>query len=373
MHALLRCDDVKCHFGDRSCASDPLSHSSACWEWCAPPAASTWCQWPTRPRPVFQQPKPQTVEEIFAGAAKEMELRFDGGPPFELHAKFSIKEGDNVVSTGTYRELWRSLTTWRRDITFESTRVTMACDNTSFSGEGLEERMLYESSSLIRNLLPSFLAHPDDKRWTLAPARIDGNLLTRAQMDYPATACAPASRIAALYFTPGTVHLRAVQEGDLSVVFNDFQPLGSKLVPRKVSIMLPPNKEIDVEIDSITLPATLNETSFVLPKGPKKKCGNMGMALSTGVIRGPLIKPIVPVFPPQARAEYQERLVNVRVTIGKDGVPKNVSVVEPSYPSARSGVFSRPAIEAVKEARWQPSLLLGEPVEVTTDVVVDFK
>jgi hypothetical protein len=282
-----------------------------------------------------------------------------------LHARFSIKEGDKVVSTGTYRELWRSLTTWRREITFGSANVVLACDNTSLSSEGPEDRLRSEISYLSRNLLPSFLAHADDKRWALAQASIDGNLLTRAQMDYPATAYAPASRIAALYFTPGTVHLRAVQEGDLSFIFNDLQPVGSKLVARKVSMMLPANKEIDVEIDSISLPATLNDTSFVLPKVPKRKCGNMGMALSTGVIRGSQIKPLAKVGPPIR--SLRNGLVEVHFTIGKDGIPKNLSVAKTNDPE-----YNEAAVESVKAARWQPSLLAGEPIEVDSVLTVSF-
>jgi protein TonB len=55
--------------------------------------------------------------------------------------------------------------------------------------------------------------------------------------------------------------------------------------------------------------------------------------------------------------------------ISKAGVPLEVSVLNtPPHPDLTTA-----AIDAVRQWRYQPTLLNGEPVEIITEVTVSFK
>jgi TonB family protein len=55
------------------------------------------------------------------------------------------------------------------------------------------------------------------------------------------------------------------------------------------------------------------------------------------------------------------------VIIGADGVPEKVLVKQ----SLRAD-YDRSALEAVREWRWKPYLLNGNPIEVKTTVTVNY-
>jgi TonB family protein len=76
-----------------------------------------------------------------------------------------------------------------------------------------------------------------------------------------------------------------------------------------------------------------------------------------------------PIYPPDAKAKKDtlDGPVVLEVIIGKDGVVENIKVKK----SLRDD-YDRSALDAVKDWRWQPYLLNGEPIEVETDVKVEF-
>ena len=73
-----------------------------------------------------------------------------------------------------------------------------------------------------------------------------------------------------------------------------------------------------------------------------------------------------PVYPPAAKAAGTEGSVILDVIISKEGVPEHISVQK--GPSA----LQASALDAVRQWRWQPFLLNGDPIEVETSVTVVF-
>jgi protein TonB len=81
-----------------------------------------------------------------------------------------------------------------------------------------------------------------------------------------------------------------------------------------------------------------------------------------GLIR----KNVAPEYPETARQEHIQGTVVLQATIGKEGDVENLQVINgPSMLVAAS-------IEAVKQWKYKPYLLSGEPVEVETQVDVVF-
>jgi periplasmic protein TonB len=85
------------------------------------------------------------------------------------------------------------------------------------------------------------------------------------------------------------------------------------------------------------------------------------------VVEGLLIRKTMPVYPPIAKASGTQGTVVLQATIAGDGSIENLRVV--SGPA----ILQRAAMDAVKEWRYRPYLLSGEPVEVETTVNVVFK
>jgi protein TonB len=84
------------------------------------------------------------------------------------------------------------------------------------------------------------------------------------------------------------------------------------------------------------------------------------------VAGGNLIHDVKPQYPPQARQARIEGTVVLLAVIGKDGSVRDVQV------KSGSPLLAQAAIEAVKQWRYKPYLLNGQPVEVDTQITINF-
>ena len=89
--------------------------------------------------------------------------------------------------------------------------------------------------------------------------------------------------------------------------------------------------------------------------------------VSQGVTDGDLVKKVQPVYPTQAVQMHLEGTVVLEATIGKDGSIRNVRTV------SGSPVLARAASDAVRQWKYHPSTLNGEPIEVERQISIAFK
>jgi len=89
--------------------------------------------------------------------------------------------------------------------------------------------------------------------------------------------------------------------------------------------------------------------------------------ISQGVSQGLLMKKVQPVYPKTAMAMRIEGVVELAATISKTGDITSVNVLK------GDPQLTRAATDAVKQWKYKPYLLNGEPVEITTQVTVSFK
>jgi len=94
------------------------------------------------------------------------------------------------------------------------------------------------------------------------------------------------------------------------------------------------------------------------PKGPQR--------VSSGVIKGNLLNQVKPNYPAIAKSTRTQGTVRLSATIGKDGHILNLQVV--SGPP----MLQKAALDAVNQWVYKPYLLNGEPVEVLTEIEVNF-
>jgi protein TonB len=88
--------------------------------------------------------------------------------------------------------------------------------------------------------------------------------------------------------------------------------------------------------------------------------------VSSGVMQGMLIYKVVPAYPAVAQAIRASGTVVLQATISRTGAIENLRVVE------GPAMLRQAAVDAVKQWRYRPYMLNGQPVEVETTVDVQF-
>jgi len=91
------------------------------------------------------------------------------------------------------------------------------------------------------------------------------------------------------------------------------------------------------------------------------------LRISQGVSQGLLIKRVQPKYPPAALAVHTEGAVQIEATINKEGNVTNMKVLR------GDPILARAALEAVRQWRYKPYYLDGDPVEIQTQITVNFK
>jgi protein TonB len=115
------------------------------------------------------------------------------------------------------------------------------------------------------------------------------------------------------------------------------------------------------------LTEVLNGThSLPVPVLAKTSLTPKRMRIASRVAESNLIHDVAPTYPPEAGRARIEGTVVLLAVIGKDGTVEDVRV-EKGLP-----VLAQAAIEAVKQWRYRPYLLNGEPVEVDSQITINF-
>jgi protein TonB len=87
---------------------------------------------------------------------------------------------------------------------------------------------------------------------------------------------------------------------------------------------------------------------------------------SGSVMEAMLVHRVQPEYPGLAKTIGLSGTVVLRARIGTDGKVSNLEVV------SGNAILARSALEAVRDWRYQPTMLDGQPVEVETQITVNF-
>ncbi len=113
-----------------------------------------------------------------------------------------------------------------------------------------------------------------------------------------------------------------------------------------------------------------NPLSQIVNDGPSVRPAHPTLArptrVSGGVMEGALMQKVQPVYPSLALMMHTQGSVILQALISRTGEIENLQVV------SGSPYLSRAALVAVQQWRYRPYRLNGEPVEVETQIVVNF-
>jgi TonB family protein len=101
--------------------------------------------------------------------------------------------------------------------------------------------------------------------------------------------------------------------------------------------------------------------SYVQPQA-----GPLRIRVGGNVQQAKLVSQVHPVYPPEAKAQGIQGIVRLQAILGKDGKVENLEMLsgEPMLAAA--------AMDAVRQWQYQTTLLNGDPVEVVTQIDVNF-
>jgi TonB family protein len=108
-------------------------------------------------------------------------------------------------------------------------------------------------------------------------------------------------------------------------------------------------------LSSLTAPSMRSQPSLVR------------VNISQGVSQGLLIKRVQPRYPQNALAMHLQGVVQLEAMIDKEGKIANMKVLK------GDAVLARAAMEAVRQWRYKPYYLDGVPVDIETQITVNFK
>ena len=91
------------------------------------------------------------------------------------------------------------------------------------------------------------------------------------------------------------------------------------------------------------------------------------LRIAPGVLEGMILQKVEPKYPPMARVAHIQGDVRMLVTIDKEGNVHNLRLVS-GHP-----ILAQAAMDAVKEWKYKPFLLNGDPVEVEGAILVAFR
>ena len=80
-----------------------------------------------------------------------------------------------------------------------------------------------------------------------------------------------------------------------------------------------------------------------------------------------LVQKVQPIYPVAAKAAGIQGKVLFEMVISKEGVPIDIRVLE-----SPDDDLTQSALDAVRQWRYKPTLLNGNPVEIVTNVVVNY-
>jgi periplasmic protein TonB len=110
-------------------------------------------------------------------------------------------------------------------------------------------------------------------------------------------------------------------------------------------------------------PIPLSGTTPLPPEAPRKRAHTFR---TSNMLEGSLIRRVQPIYPPLARNARVQGPVVLFATISAGGAIENLRVLS-GHP-----LLVGAAIDAVKQWRYRPYILNGEPIEVETEITVNF-
>jgi TonB family protein len=273
-------------------------------------------------------------------------------PSFEMKASVKIENKGQQLE-GSYMLLWNGPNQWREELSLPGyTEVQVGGKGVVATERNLDFTPLRISQ--LRNVLRygrGLLPSPNEK-----VKGIERRLGNGVKIDCVEIA-GYGNFIREVCVNPSSgVVVRPAPFAD-----RDLMPIGAKMFPRYLSQVDHGQTLAEVNVTELKVADSFPASAFDPPAGAVSKPG------CTLPVTGRLVKKANPEYPPQERMARHEGAVTIYAVIGEDGALHGLQIISGANPA-----LNQAALDAVKYWRYEPYTCNGVPVEVESEINVNF-
>lgn len=301
---------------------------------------------------------PKNPAEILRVARETNGLDFT--PPLPWHIKISYdhfdEDGDND-SSGTFEEFYVGPKKYKKIYTYESSKQT---DYATVSGlyragdqqwpRPIELQVQHEATlPLYRSTIGPQSISLDKLKWAIGTIKLPCVVIRRTDMKIS------DNGLPKYCFDPGTTRLRYTRgQGWDETIYNDFVIFQDRYVARDVAITQAGKQYLKIHIDVLNTFSPLVDAIFHPPADSSLVAGRIhvwSMVLNDYLLSSGFLL-----------AGGVQGKVNVQFVVGKDG-----RVIEAKALDGPEKL-QKAALTAMRQYRFRPFLVLGEPMEVESQM-----
>jgi periplasmic protein TonB len=220
--------------------------------------------------------------------------------------------------------------------------------------------------------------HTHSRAWMIATCAFNGTILMAmvvVPLVFPSALPNMAMRFLMLAPAPRVEEPRPVARVATVSAAPSQMEAGRIIMPTRIptKLFIPETAEVARPVNVANTDFGGDNTNGANPFGSQTRHAEVHQAASGPVrvsglvVEGMLIHRTMPVYPPIAVASRKEGVVVLQATISRAGNIENLRVISGPI------MLQQAALNAVRDWRYRPYLLSGEPVEVETTVNVIFK
>ena len=177
------------------------------------------------------------------------------------------------------------------------------------------------------------------------------------------SAAKPSPASAAPHTTPAVKPPSAGSSHEAIVVKNAPAKIPTKqAAPEAAAPAAPELQVVGSNGGEQAIAGLMKNTPARMPKAAPQE-----VRVSQGITQGMVLRRVQPIYPVQAKQLRKEGPVLLEANVGKDGSITKVKVL------SGDPMLARAATDAVKQWKYKPYYLNGEPVEIQTQITMNFK
>jgi TonB family protein len=308
--------------------------------------------------------EPKDPKELMLAAARLNSLTAPGMNPWHIRATYqSIDENGSITDEGTFDEWWANPQQSKRVLAGKST------SETEYTTEKGDFRVASHGDvplllTTVQNYLISPL--PNDRtveNSTYALTTIEAGTLKL-------NCLAPEGIPEAEAFCVGTndpiLRIGLIPSSSIQALYNRILGFHGKTIAGDFKLMRNGKATLKLHVDTIESLDPANQAAFTPAQDEVLVPIPHLVNIAGGIAVGMLQYKVAPDYPSIAKEARVSGTVVIQAIIGKDGHTGALKVI--SGPP----MLQQAALDAVRQWRYRPYLLNGEPVEVRTSINVIF-
>jgi TonB family protein len=297
-------------------------------------------------------------ERLVQAAQQASDIRVEGAPSFRLEGTFRIiPKAPGKESTGRYTEIWHSQTKWRREVETSSFHhVEIGGGNRRWVVATGTDR---PNAAFDRDL--TLLPNPINLKITGTSKRHLNNA-TATCINFETewskgTDCLDPQT--------GVLLLReeSITRGDArhsSCSYKNHEKFGDHWFPRSIRCLTNRGDDIELTISKLAAELSVEEGLFTKPQDAIESVNCLGHVVPPRAIYSP-----DPKYPDH---HNESPIVVLWMTVGLDGKAQ-----DPRIARSAGKDFDQPALDMVRQWRFEPSTCDGVSVPVQINIEVNFR